>query len=101
MVETGDQLRFALFFARKSKDGTEDDRAMSRFIVKNLAKSVLITNFYLMLIYFSLFKSYRNSMLLYLHLPATYYGIKFGLVGISPVLESYLFSKEVLPIDTL
>ena len=74
---------------------------MSRFIVKNLTKSILITNFYLLLIYFSMFKSYRNSLLLYMHLPATYYGVKFGLAGINPVLESYLFTKEVLPIDTL
>jgi hypothetical protein len=73
---------------------------MSRFIVKNLAKSVVIMNCYLMLVYFSMFKSYRNSYLLYLHIPASYYGIKFGLQGINPVLDSYLFSREVLPVNT-
>jgi len=48
-----------------------------------------------------MFKSYRNSMLFYMHIPASYYGIKFGLLGINPVLDSYLFAKEVLPIDAL
>ena len=52
---------------------------MSRFIVKNLGKSVFIMNCYLLLAYFSMFKSYRNSYLLYIHLPASYFGIKFGL----------------------
>ena len=77
--ETGSQLRLALFFVRQSKQGTEEDRAMSRFILKNLAKSIAITNCYLLLAYFSMFKNYRNSNLAYLHVPATYFGIKFGL----------------------
>jgi len=74
---------------------------MSRFIIKNMMKSILITNIYLLLAYFSMFKNYRNSYLLYMHLPASYYGIKFGLIGVNPVLDSYLFTKEVLPIDAL
>jgi len=74
---------------------------MSRFIMKNLAKSVVIANCYLLLIYFSMFKSYRNSLLLYTHVPASYFGLKFGIAGVNPVLDSYLFSKQVLPVDVL
>ena len=36
-----------------------------------------------------------------MHVPATLLGLKFGLIGITPVFNSYLFSKYVVPVSVL
>lgn len=74
---------------------------MARFILKNIAKGVLIANLQLMLVYFSCFKGYRNSHLLFWHLPSTYAGVLYGVTGVQPLFDAYMFHKCVLPLSVL
>ena len=64
----------------------------------NIAKSIGILNFYLLMVYFARFKSYRNSYLAYMHLPVTLIAIHNGVKSVKPVFDSYLFSKHELPV---
>lgn len=88
-------LRFALQLARS------EDRALSNFLLWNMAKAQLITHGFLLSIYFARFKNYRNSYLLLMHVPATLLGLSNGLAGTRPVLQSYLFSQCELPLAAL
>ena len=53
------------------------------------------------MVYFAMFKNYRNSYLLAMHVPATLIGLKFGLVGVLPLFDSYMFSKQMIPLSVL
>jgi hypothetical protein len=99
VAETFSTFRFVLEFCRYSRSdkAKTSDLALSNFIMLNLAKGIAVNNCLLGLFYFARFKNYRNSYLLLFHIPATYFGIKNGLKGTTPVLESYLYSHDEVP----
>ena len=84
-----------------SADATAQDKQMARFITKNVFKGIAIANTWLLLVSFCLFKTYRNSHLLKMHVSATLLGAGFGVIGVSPVFDAYLFNKYALPLSVL
>ena len=69
---------------------------MSHFLLKNLAKGVLITNAFLMVFYVSRFRTYRNSRLALMHIPATLFGLQNGIVGQQSLFTTYIFDSSEL-----
>ena len=67
----------------------EADRPISNFIVRNMLKSVLISNSFLLMIYMSRFKNYRNSYLGLGHIFATAVGLHNGIKGVYPIFVAY------------
>ena len=83
----------AYFIKYATLHGSREDKQMSNFMLMNLAKGVCITNAILMAFYLSRFRTYRNSYLFYMHIPATILGIISGVKGTSVVFTSYMFDS--------
>ena len=79
------------FIKHSYRCGTEEDKKLSQFIVKNWIKGVAITNAFLLMFYLSRFRTYRNSYLGMMHVPATLFGLYNGVKGTSSVFYAYLF----------
>ena len=61
--------------------GSDEDKKLSHFLIANVAKGALITNTILCAIYLSRFRTYRNSNLARMHVPATLFGMFNGISG--------------------
>ena len=86
----------ASFVRYSYKNGGEEERGFARFLVKNLAKGVLIANSILMMAYFSRFRTYRNSNLLSMHVPATLFGATCTVAGSKDLFFAFLFDRAEL-----
>ena len=77
-----------------NRNNSKSDKQMSQFITRNMAKSVLISNTFLLMFYVARFKTFRNSYLAPMMLLATAFGIKNGVDGTKPIFDAYLFNKN-------
>ena len=64
-----------LFVLHALTHGNADDKRMALFILKNELKGVLIANTFVFMFYFSRFKTFRNSYMLYSNLVASFFGL--------------------------
>ena len=62
-------------------NGSEEDKNFAHFLLKNWAKGVLITNTILLMLYLPRFRTYRNSYLGIMHIPATIFGTISAMIG--------------------
>ena len=74
-------------------NGSEEDKNFAHFLLKNWAKGVLITNTILLMLYLPRFRTYRNSNLGMMHIPATIIGSFNAVLGAQNVFYAYLFNK--------
>jgi len=87
------------FVVHSRLHGDNHDKAIATFITNNFAKSVLISNSFLMVLALTRFLTYRNSYLLYYHAAATVFGIRNATIGVLPVWQSYAFDRYELASD--
>ena len=73
--------------------GTVSDKDFSAYLLKNIAKSLLITNSLLGAFYLSRFRNYRNSYLAIMHIPATLFGLMNALISTQFVFLTYIFDN--------
>ena len=83
----------AHFIKHSYSHGSEEDRKLSHFLMKNLLKGVLITNSLLVMFYVSRFRTYRNSYLAMMHIPATLIGLYNAIMGTHAIFFAYLFNS--------
>mmetsp|Transcript_31762 Transcript_31762/g.37299 ORF Transcript_31762/g.37299 Transcript_31762/m.37299 type:complete len:100 (-) Transcript_31762:149-448(-) len=86
----------AYFVKHSYTNGSEDDKKFSHFLLQNLGKGVLITNAMLVAFYLSRFRTYRNSNLARMHIPATLFGTYSAITGTQLLFFSYIFDSAEL-----
>ena len=92
MLQTGYLMAHFIRYSFRSHHSTDKDRKLSQFLVTNLAKGALITNTILLVVYAARHRTYRNSSLVWMHVPATLLGLLSGINGTAPVFYAYLFN---------
>ena len=102
-IDTFYSVRMMFYFSRHSHgpNGSDRDKALTKFLKSNILKSVAICNGYLLMFYFARFKTYRNSYLGYMHLPVTLLALHNGVKSTNPIFHSYLYSNNELPVAIL
>ena len=86
-------MMMAYFIKHAWLHGTDEDKRLSHFLLTNMAKGVLITNTILCAVYLSRFRTYRNSSLAFMHIPATLFGIHNATIGTKNVFMAYMFDS--------
>ena len=76
--------------------GTEEDKRFSSFLLAQLGKGVLVANTILVGLYVSRFRTYRNSNLMRMHVPATLLGSYSAIAGTMPLFYAYVFDRAEL-----
>lgn len=84
-----------LFVYHSYAHGDEQDKAFSKFVIKNFIKGIAISNTVLFLGYAAMFKNARNSNLALASIFATLIGMTSATHGLYPLFVSYQFSKKV------
>ena len=80
-LQTGYLMTYFVKHSLVCPKASQDDKNISYFLLRNLAKGIAITNTILVMGYLARFRTYRNSNLMRMHGPATLLGMYFTVLG--------------------
>ena len=89
-------MTYFVRYSFTSPRASPEYKNISHFLLRNVAKGIAITNSFLVIFYLARFRTYRNSNLLRMHLPATFAGVYFAVLGTQAPFVTYLFDRGEL-----